>query len=1387
MDPLFDQDDPLKFLGENAFSEPPEEPPPPTDQAAAGDGDEEEPSDEPKTHRDLQRGALQELVDLVTECAQEEAKIEGQLTTAVEETQGSGKRKLTAAEFKYKNLLEQIDAKFKEKQSQIDARYEQAAASLKVVEQNLRNRIRTEFDTSQKQIKKDYDQAIWLAESVLEAEEGKAAEELKKATELASAQTDFLNEKEATAIAQMNRYNQKPPQGENLAAIREAEKEQEPAISFGHHKEMIETKVRELIGLTLPKLFVGATPYLLGSVVIIIAAAIPQVLSGTPLVPQWQSLAIWVGGAGVVLAVGLFLLSSMAKKQIVAVYTPFRRAMDGAAVANENLLAQATLEHDLNLNRARQQNKKELQAAKERTAPILDKAAKKRDSTLQAGLADVQAKTVQNQSLRKTATGELEQWRQKKLEELKKLFDAENVKMANRSTSAEADIRARHAAQRAELEKRWNDGLKHIQEPMQEGKHAYPAWNDPIWDNWKGPTKFPETVRFGNLQVDLKVMVDDVAKGTPFTLPLPESFAVPALMAYPRQSSIMIHTDRVGRMDSIRAMQTIMTRLLTTIPPGRVRFTMIDPVGLGQNFAGFMHLADYDDALVGGGRIWTDADQIDQRLANLTEHMETVIQKYLRNEFATIDDYNQQAGELAEPYRYLVIADLPTNFSDEALRRLSSIASTGARCGVYTLVMRDTRVSAAGGAHYIEDVEAHSVNLVREADRFVWRDPVFNRFPLTLDEPPTDEELSKILHQVGKGAREAKRVEVAFDLIAPKPSQFWTLKSDGDVGVAIGRSGATRVQTFRLGKGVAQHALVAGKTGSGKSTMLHALISNLAMWYSPDEVELYLIDFKKGVEFKTYAMHHLPHARAIAVESDREFGLSVLQRIDLEMGRRAELFRPFKAQNLQMYRESSGQKMPRTLLIIDEFQEFFTEDDKLAQDAGLLLDRVVRQGRAFGVHLLLGSQTIGGSSGLSRSTIGQIGVRIALQTSEADSQMILGDGNSAARLLSRPGEAIYNDQNGAVEGNSPFQVAWLPDEQRDKYLDQVNAKVVEQHLSADVPIVFEGNEPADYRLNPQLNQQLTAPKYAAAVPAPVTWLGDPVAIKAPTQIAFRRQSGSNILIIGQAEESALAISALTMVSLAAQLSTKAASFYLLDGTPADAQYHGYLPSVAATLPHRNKVVEYRDVPKAVHEIARELARRQATESSNPPAIFIFIFGLQRYRSLRKSEDSFSFSSGGEEKADPGKEFADIMRDGPANGIHIVGWIDTATALDRAVDRASMRELDNRILFQMSATDSSNLIDSPAANKLGTNRALAYSEEQGSMEKFRPYAIPNEKWLEEIKGKLAAKRDGSGLRPDDFPPDLAALLAAEEQAKGAEDADKEDDEDEPTSDDDKSAA
>src|SRR5688500_16930701 len=103
---------------------------------------------------------------------------------------------------------------------------------------------------------------------------------------------------------------------------------------------------------------------------------------------------------------------------------------------------------------------------------------------------------------------------------------------------------------------------------------------------------------------------------------------MPATLQAPNHGSMLLQPDRAAREEGLRTMQMVMTRLLTCLPAGRARFTIIDPVGLGQNFAGFMRLADYDENLV-GTRIWTEQDQINQRLANLSEHMETVIQKYL--------------------------------------------------------------------------------------------------------------------------------------------------------------------------------------------------------------------------------------------------------------------------------------------------------------------------------------------------------------------------------------------------------------------------------------------------------------------------------------------------------------------------------------------------------------------------------------------------------------------------------------------------------------------------------------------------------------------------------------------------------------------------------------
>jgi hypothetical protein len=129
--------------------------------------------------------------------------------------------------------------------------------------------------------------------------------------------------------------------------------------------------------------------------------------------------------------------------------------------------------------------------------------------------------------------------------------------------------------------------------------------------------------------------------------------------------------------------------------------------------------------------------------------------------------------------------------------------------------------------------------------------------------------------------------------------------------------------------------------------------------------------------------------------------------------------------------------------------------------------------------------------------------------------------------------------------------------------------------------------------------------------------------------------------------------------------------------------------------------------------------------------------------LRK-EDDFGFGRrGGERAVPPAEQLAAILRDGPTVNVHVVLWADTPTNLGRVIDRSGMREFGQRVLFQMSVNDSSALIDSPAASRLGRNRALLVTEETTQPEKFRPYGLPTNAWLAKVREQLAA-RTRSGI-------------------------------------------
>ncbi len=903
------------------------------------------------------------------------------------------------------------------------------------------------------------------------------------------------------------------------------------------------------------------------------------------------------------------------------------------------------------------------------------------------------------------------------------------------SARVEAELAAQWAEMESEATRRLGEVAGRLAEWAGLRDAGQPPWEDVAWKSWQPPQSMTQAPRLGFVDVDVARMVPAWPADPRLAFPGPARMTLPFGIAYPAEGALVVETEKSGAAEAEATLANAAFRWLCQMPPGRLKLTILDPVGLGRAFSSLMHLADFDGTQGSAGqRIWTEAAEIEARLAEITAHLEKVIQMYLRNEFASLLDYNAMAGSTAEHHHLLVVAGFPVHFSDAAARRLLNIAANGARCGILTLIHWDRRHPVPAG-FTADDLRTAGVHVVRGTAAFDTLPSLGPGARLSLDMPPPPALATELLRRIGSQSRQANRVEVPFDVVIPDAASAWKATTSEEIRVPIGRTGASKLQCLSLGRGTRQHALISGKTGSGKSNLLHVIVTNLALWCSPAEIEFYLVDFKKGVEFKAYATARLPHARVVAIESDREFGLSVLERLDAELRRRGELFRAAGVQDVAGYRAAHGREpMPRCLLVVDEFQEFFVQEDRISQGAAVLLDRIVRQGRAFGVHVILASQTLGGTYALARATLGQMAVRIAFQCDEADAYLIMGDDNAAPRLLSRPGEGIYNDAAGAVEANSPFQAVWLPDEERDRLLAALSVRNAASPWSARSPVVFEGSAPARIEENADLAAALaTRP---VVLPAqPVAWLGAPNSIKGPTAAGFHRAGGSNLLVVGQRDEATASILLAGVLSLAAQHPPGTARFILVDGTPANDARGALIRMLKDTLPGTFEWVLPGDVPRAVHALSAEREERERHGSAGHPAVFLVLFGLHLCKKL-KPDDSFAFSS---EPADPmanaSAPFLALAADGPGLGLHVMASVDSYNNVSRYLGRKGLSEFESRVLLQMSASDSSSLCDQPVASGLGLYGALLYNDREGRIETFRPYLLPSEAWLRDAATRL----------------------------------------------------
>lgn len=576
----------------------------------------------------------------------------------------------------------------------------------------------------------------------------------------------------------------------------------------------------------------------------------------------------------------------------------------------------------------------------------------------------------------------------------------------------------------------------------------------------------------------------------------------------------------------VNDLESIVSSILLTIPPFKANFSLCD--SKKNSFGGFYNFIQKENSSdkIFTGNFAKDSEAISLKLKNLNAHIENIISSCLKSNETTLKEYNSLAGPNQEPYQFLVMIDFISVISLEDMENLEKIIQSGPRCGIYTILFNSKQEIALAKEEKIiryenlknklslyEHLEdEYTVNKIEKEGQ----NCSLKLFPMI-----TKEQILKIAPKFQEGLERAGRVIVDFDLIKIK-EPYHTASTTDCISIPIGIIGVNNNQNITLGAfGTSHHAVIVGKTGSGKTSLLHTMITNTILKYSPDELNLYLLDFKNGVGFKMYTKYNLPMIKVLSVENEVEFGKIVLDFLVKEKENRANEFGKYDCIDIQDYKNLSNKKMPRILVVLDEYHKLFIKTDKndSSNECKIALDDLLTQGRGFGIHVILASQSIESENAISSS----IGVRIALKCSDIEAKLVLGDQSERINLIDSNdvGKGVYLED----KSNTIFRAGYVSKEEHMNILNNVSDYYTKLNINSNA-IILSSNIEDNFNnnfikfINNNYNND-----------SPNLYIGESVSLSDNFKISLNEKRGNNVLVIGKNQKQSHAIAIHSLLSL----------------------------------------------------------------------------------------------------------------------------------------------------------------------------------------------------------------------------------------------------------------
>lgn len=284
------------------------------------------------------------------------------------------------------------------------------------------------------------------------------------------------------------------------------------------------------------------------------------------------------------------------------------------------------------------------------------------------------------------------------------------------------------------------------------------------------------------------------------------------------------------------------------------------------------------------------------------------------------------------------------------------------------------------------------------------------------------------------------------------------------LSVPIGQTGVTQA-LFSMGdRSHAYHALIGGATGTGKTTLLNSLIIKACETFTPQQLRLWLFDYKKGISFGIYK--DLPHCDLLHTDyKDTEYAISAFKRFLEILDERADLFKQCTppATSLHRYNQVASTPLPYCILILDELKSLF-EDRKTKIEAKRLIGEIASMGRAFGMHLVFSTVSYRNVD-LDDDAKAQFGLRIGFKLANAaECRALMGKDNDAPMRLERF-TAVYNSNFGDEQDNRIVALDPLGDDELYQRIQKLKARYPDVRRSEQQ---FRPQQTADNRMKPPM-------------------------------------------------------------------------------------------------------------------------------------------------------------------------------------------------------------------------------------------------------------------------------------------------------------------------------